>query len=57
MIDFSSIKKFSVSSDWNIASDTMKIHERHPQGWPLIKHYMETYFKKTKDFRAYAYTT
>lgn len=35
----------------------MEIHERHPQGWPLIKKYMAEYMQKPTSFEKYVYTT
>lgn len=57
MIPMSSIRQFSVPSDWDITSMVMRIHERHVQGWPNLIHYMEQYFKPTRDFEALVYGT
>jgi hypothetical protein len=44
MIPMSSIRQFSIPSDWNKTSAVMEIHERHIAGWPNLNHYMAQYF-------------
>ena len=57
MIPMSSIKKFSVASDWDIESFVNVLHERHPQGWPNLHHYMDTYYRPISDFENFVYGT
>lgn len=58
MPDFSSIRKFTNGpDDWSIDSEIMQIHERHPNGWPSIKHYIDKYFQPPKDFQSYVHAT
>lgn len=40
MIPMSSLKQFTTPSDLYNASFVMQIHERHPEGWPNLNHYM-----------------
>lgn len=44
MLSFNSIKKFTVSQDWNITSDVMKYHERSNSGWSGIEIAVKKYY-------------
>jgi beta-mannosidase len=35
----------------------MRLHERHPNGWPNLNFYMDTYLQPTKDFASFVYGT
>jgi beta-mannosidase len=54
--DFSSVKKYVTNpSDWDIYSETMLLHQRHPRGNQLIKAYMEKDYRMPKDFQSFLY--
>jgi beta-mannosidase len=55
MIPMTSIRSFSTEEDWSTTSFVMRIHERHPKGWPNLNFYMTNYFKETKDFASFVY--
>ncbi|TXE15058.1 glycoside hydrolase family 2 protein [Seonamhaeicola algicola] len=55
--EFSSVAKFTTKEDWNIYSEVMKSHQRHPIGNKNIEHYMEPWYKKPKDFESFLYVS
>ncbi|CDW90651.1 beta-mannosidase [Stylonychia lemnae] len=57
MIPMSSIKQFSIASDWDKQSFVMQLHERHIQGWPNLNFYMDKYYRPTKDFESLVYAS
>lgn len=53
--EFNSIKKFTDSTDWDIKSDVMKLHQKHRIGYPVIDKYLKWYYNQPKDFQSYLY--
>lgn len=41
--------------DWDIQSDVMLAHQRHPRGNPLVRIYMKQNYREAKDFRSFLY--
>jgi beta-mannosidase len=46
-----------VEQDWNFSSPVLQLHERKIEGWDILTHYMTQYFKPTKDFESFVYST
>ncbi|TYA84476.1 glycoside hydrolase family 2 protein [Seonamhaeicola marinus] len=55
--EFNSVTKFTTKEDWNIYSEVMKSHQRHPIGNKNIEYYMEPLYKKPKDFESFLYVS
>jgi beta-mannosidase len=55
--EYNSVKKFTEPQDRNINSKVMLLHQKHKIGYPIIDKYMDWYFKKPKDFKAYIYVS
>ena len=53
----STISTFSDTADWNINSDVMKNHQKHPRGNELISEYMEREFNIPKSFKKFIYAS
>lgn len=53
--DWRTIEAFTDSSDRELLSPVMMVHQKHPRGNPLIKKYMDLYYHPAKDFPAFAY--
>ncbi len=45
-----SVKKYTTPEDWDITSEVMLSHQRHPRGNQLIKTYMEREYQVPEDF-------
>jgi len=52
-----SIPKFTISQDLDISSQTMKTHQKHPKGYPLLQSYIDKYIPQTTNFDDYIYAT
>jgi beta-mannosidase len=57
ILEMSSIKRFTIPSDWDETSQTMELHERHVVGWPTINYYLNEYYKPVKDFQTKVYVS
>lgn len=55
--EFSTIAKISESSDWNIDSKTMQIHQKHPRGNALILEYMNREYNLPTKFKYFLYAS
>lgn len=55
--EFSSVKKYTLSEDYNIYSEVMKSHQRSSIGNETIETYMLRDFKKPKDFESFLYVS
>ncbi|MFY0601982.1 MAG: glycoside hydrolase family 2 protein [Cyclobacteriaceae bacterium] len=53
----SSLKKYSLESDWDLESEVMKLHQKHPRGNQLIKEYLLRDYKEPKDFQSFIYAS
>lgn len=55
--EFSTVKKYTIDSDWDIESEVMAAHQRSGIGNLRIKQYMEDHYKKPKDFESFLYVS
>ena len=55
--EFSTIKKYTIESDWNIESEVMAAHQRSGIGNLRIKQYMGSHYKDPKDFESFLYVS
>ncbi|MDC0204316.1 hypothetical protein OAJ65_00810 [Flavobacteriales bacterium] len=55
--EISTIEAFSDSSKWDLNSDVMKSHQKHPRGNALIKEYMQREYNVPERFEKFVYTS
>ena len=55
--EFESVKNYTKEQDWDIYSEVMKSHQRHPIGNENIEFYMEALYTKPKDFPSFLYVS
>jgi len=55
--ELSTIKKFSVEKDWQLNSDIMLSHQKHPRGNSLIQEYMNREYNQPLDFKKFIYAS
>ena len=55
--DYTTIEKFTRSSDRHLGSSVMKAHQKHPVGYETIDEYMKRYYKIPTDFKMYGYVS
>ena len=55
--DFKSVEKYTEEQDWNIYSEVMKSHQRSNIGNKNIEMYMDSWYKKPKDFQSFLYVS
>ena len=55
--ELSTIKKFSVKKDWQLNSDVMLSHQKHPRGNTLIQEYMNREYNQPLDFKKFIYAS
>lgn len=54
--ELKSVKRYATEpSDWDIYSEVMLLHQRHPRGNQLIKAYLEMDYRMPKDFESFLY--
>ncbi|ELR72155.1 Beta-mannosidase [Fulvivirga imtechensis AK7] len=53
--ELTSVKQYTIPEDWDLNSDVMLLHQKHPRGNALIKKYMELWYNAPKDFGAFLY--
>jgi len=53
--ELSTVARYTVPGDWDIASPVMSSHQRHPRGNQLINTYLRRDFRKPKDFPSFLY--
>ncbi len=53
--EFKTIKTFSIPEDWNVNSEVMLSHQKHPIGNQLIKQYLQRYYQMPKNFKSFLY--
>ncbi|WP_370136322.1 glycoside hydrolase family 2 protein [Alteromonas sp.] len=51
----SSFRKFTVPGDWDLHSDVLRVHQKHPRGNQLIHSYMDSEFLPPKNFQQLLY--
>ena len=57
MPELSSVEKYALPEDYDTTSATMRTHQKHAKGYPLIQSYLNQYMPKTKNFTDYIYAT
>ena len=55
--EISTIATFSDSTEWDLNSDVMKSHQKHPRGNELIKEYLQREFSVSKKFEKFVYAS
>tara|TARA_B100001250_G_scaffold94691_1_gene79053 strand:- start:385 stop:1266 length:882 start_codon:yes stop_codon:yes gene_type:complete len=55
--EISTIERFSDSINWNLNSEIMKSHQKHPRGNALIKEYMSREYNIPDNFRKFIYAS
>ena len=55
--EISTIERFSDSINWNLNSEIMKSHQKHPRGNALIKEYMSREYNIPNNFRKFIYAS
>ncbi len=55
--EFNSVEKFTKEEDWDVYSEVMQSHQRHPIGNKNIAHYMQSWYRKPKDFDSFLYVS
>jgi beta-mannosidase len=54
--ELKTVMSYAEEKDWDIESEVMLLHQRHPRGNQLIREYMFRDYKKPKDFPSFLYT-
>lgn len=49
--------QFSLPSDWDTSSATMRVHQKHPYGYQNIKYYIERKFRTPRSFEDLVYVS
>ena len=57
MPELSTIEKYALPEDYDTTSATMRTHQKHPKGYPLLQYYIDQYMPKPKNFPDYIYAT
>ncbi len=57
MPEMSTVEKYALPEDYDIASATMRTHQKHPKGYPLLQSYINQYMPPPKNFADYVYAT
>jgi len=55
--EISTIATFSDSTDWDLSSDVMRSHQKHPRGNALIKEYMQREYNVPEKFEKFVYAS
>lgn len=54
--ELSTVRRYAADEkNWDIESDVMLAHQRHPSGNELVRVYMERNYREPKDFRCFLY--
>ena len=53
--EFKTVKQYALPEDWDIYSEVMLAHQRHPRGNQLINEYMQRSYQDPKDFESFLY--
>lgn len=53
--DIDSVKRYTEPEDWDLMSEVMLLHQKHPRGNALIKKYMESMYSTPKNFEGFLY--
>ena len=57
MPELSTVEKYALPDDYDTTSATMRTHQKHPKGYPLLQHYLNLYMPQPKSFPDYIYAT
>jgi beta-mannosidase len=57
MLEFYSVKQFSIEEDWKFDSEVMRLHQRHSKGMQNLPMYVNDNFRQPKDFKSFLYAT
>ncbi|MFM8431929.1 MAG: glycoside hydrolase family 2 protein [Bacteroidota bacterium] len=52
-----SFKQYSGTDRLDTTMPALKVHQKHPTGFPTISNYLERSYNRPKDFRSYIYTS
>lgn len=52
-----SVKKYSLVKDWDLESEVMRQHQKHPRGNKLIEEYLLRDYKEPRDFEAFLFAS
>ena len=50
-----SMARFTLPQDWQLTSQVLKVHQKHPRGNALIRSYMQQEYRDPKDFSSLLY--
>ena len=57
MPELSTVEKYALPEDYDTTSATMRTHQKHPKGYPLMQSYINQYMPQPKNFPDYIYAT
>ena len=57
MPELSTVEKYALPEDYDTTSATMRTHQKHPKGYPLLQYYIDQYMPKPKNFPDYIYAS
>ena len=57
MPELSTVEKYAIPDDYDTTSATMRTHQKHPKGYPLLQYYINQYIPQPKNFPDYIYAT
>jgi len=57
MPELSTVEKYALPSDYDTTSATMRTHQKHPKGYPLMQSYINQYMPQPRNFPDYIYAT
>ena len=57
MPELSTVEKYALPYDYDTTSATMRIHQKHPKGYPLMQSYINQYMPQPRNFPDYIYAT
>ncbi len=57
MPELSTVEKYALPEDYDTTSATMRTHQKHGKGYPLMQSYINQYMPQPKNFIDYIYAT
>ncbi len=57
MPEMSTVEKYALPEDYDTTSATMRTHQKHPKGYPLLQSYINKYMPQPSNFVDYVYAT
>ncbi len=57
MPELPTVEKFALPEDYDTTTATMRTHQKHPKGYPLLQSYINQYMPQPKNFPDYIYAT